>query len=78
MTFAMLRELCFLFESFSAIAALERLVSGVNSQVILQVATLVEFASANATDKKRVESLSHMINDLPLDALNPIYDYFNI
>jgi hypothetical protein len=52
MTFAMLRELCFLFESFSAIAALERLVARMDSQVILQVATLVEFASANATDQK--------------------------
>ena len=50
----MFRQLCPLFKRLAALCALEGLVSGMNSQVVLQVASLVEFPTADTADKQRI------------------------
>ena len=50
----MFKELCPLFECLPALCALEGLVSGMNPQVVLKVASLVEFATADTADKQRI------------------------
>ena len=50
MSARMLWELRFLLESFSTFFAFEWFVAGMNAQMILQIAALVEFSSADATN----------------------------
>ena len=50
----MFRQLCPLFKRLPALCALAGLVTGMNSQVVLQVASLVEFATADTADKQRI------------------------
>jgi hypothetical protein len=50
----MFGQLCLLFERLAAFRALEGLVPGMNSQVVLEVASLVEFSTADPADKQRI------------------------
>jgi hypothetical protein len=50
----MFGELCPLFKRLPALCALEGLVTGMNPQVVLKVASLVEFATADTADKQRI------------------------
>jgi hypothetical protein len=54
MSSLMFGQLCLLFECLATLRALEGLVSRMNSQVVLQVASLVEFATAYPADKQRI------------------------
>ena len=50
----MFGQLCLLFERLAALHALEGLVPGMNSQVVLEVASFVEFATADPAGKQRI------------------------
>jgi hypothetical protein len=54
MSSLMFGQLCLLFEGLAAFRALEGLVPGMDSQVVLQVASLVEFATADPANKQRI------------------------
>ena len=54
MSSLMFGQLRLLFEGFATLIALEGFVPGMDSQVVLQVASLVEFASADPADKQRI------------------------
>jgi hypothetical protein len=54
MSSLMFGQLCLLFECLATLRALEGLMSRMNSQVVLQVASLVEFATAYPADKQRI------------------------
>jgi len=50
----MFGQLCLLFECLATLRALEGLVSRMNSQVVLKVASLVKFTTADAANKQRI------------------------
>jgi hypothetical protein len=54
MSSLMFGKLCLLFEGLATLSALEGLVSRMNSQVVLKVASLVKFATAYPADKQRI------------------------
>jgi hypothetical protein len=58
----MFGQLSLLFEGFPAVLTLEGFVPGVNSQVIFQIAALVEFPAAHTTQKDRVQPVGEFIN----------------
>lgn len=72
MSFLVFGELRFLFEAFAAVRALKRLVTRVDSKVILQVAALVEFLAADAAHENRIESVGLSIYYLLFDTVYAI------
>ena len=54
MSSLMFGQLCLLFEGLATLRALEWFVPGMNSQMVLQVASLVEFATAYPANKQRI------------------------
>lgn len=54
MSSLMFGQLCLLFECLATLRALEGLVSRMNSQVVLKVASLVKFTTADAANKQRI------------------------
>lgn len=72
-----LRELGSLLKAFLAVTASEGLRSGVDSQVVLQVASLVELAHTGAANKHCVQPLCVLIDDLLKKARHTVYNYRN-
>ncbi len=72
MSFLVFGELRFLFKAFAAVRALERFVTRVNSEVVLQVAALVEFPPADTANENRIESVGLSVYYLLFDTVYAI------
>ena len=63
MSSLMFRKLSFLFEALAAIVAFKRLLTRMDSQVVLQIASLVKLSLTHSTHKDGVESLRDFIDN---------------
>jgi hypothetical protein len=72
----MFRKLSLLFKGLGAVRTFERLEAGVNSEMVFEVAPLIELSAAFSTYQNLIEPLRVIIDILALEAKESIDKYF--